>query len=211
MEDKSLKDKAVKIQGKQYVLVQDRVLYFNEHYPKGSIVTELLSEPNGARVVVKATIVPDCSAVSEDGFDRLFTAHSQAVVGEGMVNKTAALENAETSAVGRALAFMGIGVIESIASADEMVKATSKPAPKPAAPAARTVPVTKTKSPEQIELAKKKHIAEQCDQMSLVTGDKLDAPEDYARFVATQTGLALEPEHFDAIIKRLSSLAKRYL
>jgi transcriptional regulator NrdR family protein len=40
-----------------------------------------------------------------------------------MVNKTAALENAETSAVGRALAMMGIGVIESIASVDEINKA----------------------------------------------------------------------------------------
>ena len=41
-----------------------------------------------------------------------------------MVNKTSAIENAETSAVGRALGLiMGIGVIESIASADEMNKA----------------------------------------------------------------------------------------
>jgi tetrahydromethanopterin S-methyltransferase subunit D len=34
------------------------------------------------------------------------------------------LENAETSAVGRALAFMGIGVIDSIASVDEINKTT---------------------------------------------------------------------------------------
>ena len=39
------------------------------------------------------------------------------------INITAAMENAETSAVGRALAMMGIWVIDSIASADEMKKA----------------------------------------------------------------------------------------
>ena len=43
-----------------------------------------------------------------------------------MVNKTSALENAETSAVGRACAFAGIGVIDSIASADEVHKAINR-------------------------------------------------------------------------------------
>jgi len=41
------------------------------------------------------------------------------------VNKTSALENAETSAVGRALGFLGIGIVEGLASADEVVKAGS--------------------------------------------------------------------------------------
>ena len=50
------------------------------------------------------------------------------------MNKTAALENCETSAVGRALGFMGIGVIESIASADEVNKAETQPIYNPANP-----------------------------------------------------------------------------
>lgn len=122
MTDKSLQEKAVSIKGKQYVLVSDRVLYFNENYPNGSITTELLSAPDSSRVVVKATVhlLPN-----ESTSERIFTGHSQTVVGEGMVNKTAALENAETSAVGRALAMMGIGVIESIASVDEIRKAVA--------------------------------------------------------------------------------------
>lgn len=114
---KDLKDKAVSIKGKLYVPVAERVLYFNETYAEdGCISTELISEPDAPRVVVKATVSIG---------DRKWTGHSQAVVGEGMVNKTAALENAETSAVGRALAMMGIGVIESIASVDEIRKATN--------------------------------------------------------------------------------------
>lgn len=127
MENKSLADKAVNIKGKQYVLVSDRVLYFNEKYPKGWITTDAEFYPEHKMWKVKATII-----VPSDGqtiqLYRHFNGHSQAVVGEGMVNKTAALENAETSAVGRALAFMGIGVIDSVASADELNKAKSKSA-----------------------------------------------------------------------------------
>lgn len=117
---KDLKSKAIKIKGKNYVLVSDRVNFFNESYPNGFISTELVSNVESDRVVVKATVTPDAELPA-----RTFTGYSQAVIGDGMVNKTAALENAETSAVGRALGFMGIGVLESIASADEMHKATS--------------------------------------------------------------------------------------
>lgn len=117
--DKELKSKAIKIQGKDYVLVSSRIVYFNENYPNGYITTALVSEPTDTTVIIKAIVVPDVG-VNE----RHFTGYSQAVIGEGMVNKTSALENAETSAVGRALAMMGIGVIDSVASADEMNKAT---------------------------------------------------------------------------------------
>lgn len=115
---KSLKSKAIDIKGKKYVLVSDRIVYFNKEYPSGYIVTKLLSQPDADMVMVKAKIVPNVEVP-----ERYFTGLSQAVWGDGMVNKTSALENAETSAVGRALAMMGIGVIDSVASADEMTKA----------------------------------------------------------------------------------------
>lgn len=115
-DDKQLKDKAVNIKGKSYVLVSDRVLYFNEAYPNGCIWTSYKRE--GDTYEFMATVVPDT-----DKPGRRFTGHSQATIGDGIVNKTAAMENSETSAVGRALAMLGIGVIESIASADEMNKA----------------------------------------------------------------------------------------
>ena len=117
MSDKSLKSKAIKIKGKDYVLVSYRVLFFNENYPNGSISTDYSF--NDGTYIVKAIITPDV-----DNDKRVFYGTSQATVGDGMVNKTAALENAETSAVGRALAMLGIGVLDSIASADEMNKAT---------------------------------------------------------------------------------------
>lgn len=117
---KDLKEKAISIKGKQYVLVSDRIIYFNEVYKNGSIKTELLSEPNAQMVVVKATVIPDMTNP-----DRYFTGLSQAKWGDGYINKTSALENCETSAVGRALAMLGIGVIDSIASIDEINKANN--------------------------------------------------------------------------------------
>lgn len=120
MPDKSLIEKAIDFKGKPYILVSDRVLYFNDHCPTGSITTELLSKPEDKIIVVKATVRPDDAMPT-----RVFVGHSQAVIGQGYINTTSALENAETSAVGRALAMMGIGIIESIASADEIVKAKS--------------------------------------------------------------------------------------
>lgn len=115
--DKSLKEKAIKFQGKDYVLIVDRVNFFNDNYPEGSIQTELLSEPAADMVIVRATV---------NTGKTIFTGMSQAKWSDtkSYVNKTSALENAETSAVGRALAFMGIGVIDSIASIDEINKTT---------------------------------------------------------------------------------------
>mgnify|MGYP001561718592 CR=1 FL=1 len=116
---KDLREKAIDFKGKKYVLVADRVLYFNETYPDGCITTELVSQPDAVLVVFRAEVYPD-------GLNgRKFTGYSQAKWGDGYINKTSAIENAETSAVGRALAFMGIGVIDSIASIDEINKAVS--------------------------------------------------------------------------------------
>lgn len=102
----------------EYVEVSQRVLFFNKNYPNGSIVTERQDDTD--RIVFKAIVTPDCKEP-----ERFFTGHSQASFNDqySVVNKTSALENAETSAVGRALGLMGIGVIDGIASIDEINKA----------------------------------------------------------------------------------------
>lgn len=116
---KSLEDRAIDIKGKKYVQVADRIIYFNETYPNGCIKTKLLSELNADRVIMRAEVFPDMVT----DFKRSYIAHSQALWGDGFINKTSAIENCETSAVGRALALMGIGVIDSVASVDEIEKA----------------------------------------------------------------------------------------
>lgn len=110
----------INIKGSEYTLVKDRVAYFNETFEQGAIQTELLSEPGTGTIVFKAVAIPDTTKP-----ERFFVGHAQETVGDGYINETAALENAETSAVGRALGLMGIGVVESIASADELNKANN--------------------------------------------------------------------------------------
>ena len=109
----------IDIKWKKYVLVKDRIAYFNDNYPNGSIVTTRIMTEEPGIEVFKATVTPDCDKPS-----RYFTGYSQAKRWEGFINKTAALENAESSAVWRALAFLWIGITDWIASAEEVTKAT---------------------------------------------------------------------------------------
>ena len=111
----------INIKGSQYVKVSDRVIFFNENYPNGYIQTELISDWNSDIVVVKAIVVPDIKNP-----ERKFIDYAQEKIGDSYINKTSALENCSTSAVGRALAYMGIGVIDSIASVDEITKAENR-------------------------------------------------------------------------------------
>jgi hypothetical protein len=120
MPDKSLRDKAIKFNGKDYVQVKDRVEFFNASYENGSIRTEILKD-EGDIIQVRATVIPDVA-----NMERVFNGTGEEIRGQGFVNKTSALENCETSAIGRALAMMGIGVVDGIASIDEINLAQGK-------------------------------------------------------------------------------------
>lgn len=140
------KDKlpTIKLKGKDYVQVKDRLLFFNETYENGSIQTEVKFNQTGEYAYFTATIYPDVDAP-----ERKFIARSC-----GSITGDKAAEKLETVAVGRALAFMGIGVLESVASADEMQSFHAKQAPK------RTAPTATTRSPNALQ--------------PLATGDKLE-------------------------------------
>jgi hypothetical protein len=109
--------KTIQIQGKDYVTVNERVKEFHKLYPNGSISTRILSGNEGS-VTMEAKVIPNCA---EQG--RFFTGLAHEVQDAGYINKTSHVENCETSAVGRALGFLGIGIDTSIASADEVDKA----------------------------------------------------------------------------------------
>jgi len=102
----------------EYVMVHERVKHFRELFPKGSILTELINSDDPLEIICKATIVNDGTILG--------VGHASELKGDGFINKTSALENAETSAVGRALGNIGIGINLGFASADEIVNATAK-------------------------------------------------------------------------------------
>jgi len=105
----------VNIHGKEYQTVAYRVGKFREiHKFDLSLATEIV-ERSEDFVVMKATI-----ANSEGRI--LATGHSEEYRKASQINKTSALENAETSAIGRALAALGMGGTE-FASADEVANA----------------------------------------------------------------------------------------
>ncbi len=111
--------KTVSIKGKDYVTVAQRILFFNETYPKGCIISEVNCSDEVGIVRVQAKVYPEGIGMGL----RYFTGHAEESRTSSMVNKTSAVENCETSAVGRALGLMGIGIIDGIASADEVHKA----------------------------------------------------------------------------------------
>jgi len=102
---------------KDYVEVNVRVEKFWEKYPDGRIETEIISWENGV-IVMKASIYKNLT-------DNIPSANGFAYEKEGstFINKTSALENCETSAVGRALALMGFEIKKSIASKEEVENA----------------------------------------------------------------------------------------
>ena len=107
----------VNIHGKEYSTVALRVKEFREkHKLELSIVTELV-ERDDSTVVMKASIL--------DGKQNpIATGYAEERRDASMINKTSALENCETSAIGRALAAFGMAGTE-YASADEVANAIS--------------------------------------------------------------------------------------
>ena len=109
----------VMIHNREYVTVAERVGLFRDQFKhEYSILTEILS--NAEEIVVRAWI--------EDGNGRtVATGHAAEIRGSTTINRTSALENAETSAIGRALAAFGFAGTE-YASADELQNAKTQQA-----------------------------------------------------------------------------------
>ena len=115
LEEVNKRLKPIDIKGKDYNTVNQRVLAFRELFPEGSIQTEIISHENGV-ILMKATVI--------DGVGRILAiGHAREEKEASFINKSSYIENCETSAVGRALGFIGIGAVEQIASVEEMKKA----------------------------------------------------------------------------------------
>ena len=120
--------KTIDIKGKEYVMINERILFFRESelYDGWSLTSEIVSHVNGA-ILIKAIITDQNGFVVASGM-------AQEKDGDGFINKTSYVENCETSAWGRALGNLGIGIDTSIASAEEVQNAINnqnKPKPEP--------------------------------------------------------------------------------
>ena len=107
------KDHAIKQKGgKMYLQVVHRVEAFRRVLGADFGIDTKIIVDDGHRVVVKAIVT------NKDGIT-VGSGMAEEIRGQGHVNTTSALENAETSAIGRALASLGLSGGE-YASANEM-------------------------------------------------------------------------------------------
>ena len=110
--------KTINIKGKDYVMVNERIKEFREKYKGFSLISEIINLTEDM-CVIKATILDADGKI-------VATGHAQEDRTSSMINKTSFVENCETSAWGRALGNLGIGIDESIASAEEVDMAIKK-------------------------------------------------------------------------------------
>ena len=95
--------KSINIKGKNYVMVNERIKFFREKYENWSLTSDIVNLTEES-CIIKATITDENGVVKATGF----------------------VENCETSAWGRALGNLGIGIDDSIASAEEVNMAIKK-------------------------------------------------------------------------------------
>lgn len=112
---------SIDLKGKDYVMVPQRVRAFRMLFPEGFITTKILNNENGV-------VVMQSEVGYYDGERKVILSTGLACEKESSsyINKTSLYENAETSAVGRALGFLALGIDGGgICSAEELVNAVN--------------------------------------------------------------------------------------
>lgn len=102
-----------KVEKKGYAEVHQRIKAFRMVHPNGNIETQLIYNENGI-CVFKADIY------DSEGKHLANATAQENIKSNSFINQYNAIENCETSAVGRALGFAGFGVDNSLASAEEV-------------------------------------------------------------------------------------------
>lgn len=116
--------KHVNIKGKEYVMVNERIRAFRSlpQFKDWRLVTNIL-ERTDQHVLMEAVVM------NADG-NAVANGHALEEKASSYINKTSYIENCETSAIGRALGCLGIGVDKAVASAEEIqfaIKQQSQP------------------------------------------------------------------------------------
>lgn len=132
----------------EYAPVADRITLFYSRYPTGRILTRLVSQTD-REITVQAYVFRSIVERRPSA-----TGLASERIGDGDVNTVACLENTETSAIGRALANLGLTASVQRPSREEIAKANRERARRiaehsrqpcePAQRLTRTRPVTET-------------------------------------------------------------------
>lgn len=135
------KFKTTKIRGNSYVQVNERIKFFRQEsqYKNWCISTDF-------PMLTADEALCRCTISDRDGVV-VAVGHAHEVKTASAVNKTSYVENCETSAVGRALGMLGIGIDDSIASGDEVEMAMAQEQVAKSAP--KKAPPKKTKTPAE--------------------------------------------------------------
>lgn len=165
------KFKTTNIKGKEYVEVNERIKYFRtaEEYKGWSINTELV-DFNSESCIMRAEIRDDQWVLRATGY-------AQEDKSSSYINKTSYVENCETSAWGRALANLGIGIDTSIASSNEVAMAVAKQNATQKAATPEKAGKEPTLFDKAVERLTEKPTQEYYDQIMSKAGDKFTAAQ----------------------------------
>ena len=158
-------DKTGKVIG-DYIEVNQRIKAFRMLFPTGTIETEMLSNENGV-CIFKASVFTDKGKILSTG-----TAYEKE--DSTFINKTSYIENCETSAVGRALGMLALGIDTSVASAEEVQNAVVN----------QEAPVERKATPKQIEILENYYEDENLEK--LLETNKIEKLEDLSMEKASE-------------------------
>ena len=198
--------KKIKIKGNDYVMVHERIKEFHNLYPNGKINTELIEMAD--RFITKTVATPDV-----ENPDRFFTGWAYEDISQNGVNCTSALENCETSSVGRAIGQLGIGIDTSLASYDEVSNAIKQQNNKPKAIPKDVNPLEDEKHPLEDEVKETMSGVSAEDNGEEITFGKhkgelwSELDEGYVDWVANKSNVDWQRDQGKAELKRRSDAA----
>ena len=183
----------------EYAPVADRITLFYARHPTGRILTRLLSR-TAREITVQAFVFR-----STEELRPAATGLASERIGDGDVNTVACLENTETSAIGRALANLGLTASVHRPSREEMEKAARERRRRVAeSPPARLT----TRAPSPAAIAFQRRADRLMDAIDLLAqAERAGLPPKRARRLRSALTAPATP---DAIVERIERLLRAW-
>lgn len=182
------------IKGKNYVTVNERLKAFRtEAAYAGWTLKTIAHEITNDVCVFEAQIIDKDGRLIANGFARELRTQAGS-----MVNATSYVENCETSAWGRALGNLGIGIDEAICSAQELLVAVGMQQSKLADPAP-AAPI-ETKGGAIYPSKEQRDTEEEHDEFTAILAD-IESIETYDNLIAYMRGERVQKSPYSAAIR----------